>query len=678
MKLAIRQRGWGFVVVWLVAAAAACSAAEPGTLLEDHFRDGVSAEWSAVGYGKPEKFDPAQAALGKDPAGRHYLEIRSGAHIGKNASQWKDYRLTFSFRLPEPTADGAQLLRVIVRGPAANIWGGYNVYLYNRGGKFQVQANVWPTNPSVVAPIAVDSQWHRLSISVVGQELTAQLDGRADALVAATDIYDASTVGGIYMGFSPGKWQLAEVSVAAVRPVLEASDVLAAHCLFAYYPSCDVLTVKADLGECLDQPWATQATGIRFTVQPAGKDETLARGEFTLSDKKAGATEVRLPKLRDGQYELKLVAVGTPLSTTQRFLRRVFPWEGNNLGITDRVYPPFEPVTVSGRDVKVVGRTYRMNDLGLWDQAQSQGHDLLAGPITLRCETDGGETLWKAHSGRFRQTRAAAAVFEGSADSQSVSVRSTSTIEFDGCMKVEMDLAPVAAGPAVKRMWLEVPLADREARLFFPQLSGCRENYAGPTPRGGKIVWQPRTTEWMNYPARTWKAEAGPDDGVIWTPRNCYQRDFAYYVWLGGAERGLAWFAENDRGYVVDPQKNTQSVSREGDKVVLRVYLVNRAGLDAPRHVVFGLQASPTKPMPKDSAPQRGRPHSFRPLHGRWRLHVRRQVSRRLRFHDRRQGAGGPPHGQNRRGLLPWQRQDPLPPTRVHARHRTLAEVDPR
>ena len=93
-----------------------------------------------------------------------------------------------------------------------------------------------------------------------------------------------------------------------------------------------------------------------------------------------------------------------------------------------------------------------MNDLGLWDRVQSQGHDLLAGPITLRCETDGGETSWKLHSGRFRQTRADAAVFEGSADSQSVSVRTTPTIEFDGCMKVEMDLTPVAAGPAVRRL----------------------------------------------------------------------------------------------------------------------------------------------------------------------------------------------------------------------------------
>ncbi len=374
------------VVIWLVAAAV-CSAAEPGTLLEDHFRDRVSAEWSAVGYGLPAKFDPAQAALGKDPAGRDYLEIRSGASISKNCSQWKDYRLTFSFRLPQPTADGAQLLRVIVRGPAANIWGGYNVYLFNAGGKFKIQANVWPTNPTVTTPVTVDSQWHRLSVSVLGQELKAELDDRGDARVATTDVYDASTVGGIYLGFSPGKWQLADVRVVALRPILEAADVLARYCLFAYHPSLDKLAIKADLGECSDQPWARSVTAIRFAVQPAGKSAVLAQGEIALDAKKFGTADVQLPKLPEGQYELKLAAVGTSLTAAKQFVRRFFPWEKNSLGVTREVYPPFEPISVQGRDVKVVGRVYRMNDLGLWDRVQSQGHDLLAGPITLRCET---------------------------------------------------------------------------------------------------------------------------------------------------------------------------------------------------------------------------------------------------------------------------------------------------
>ena len=174
------------------------------------------------------------------------------------------------------------------------------------------------------------------------------------ARVATTDVYDASAVGGIYLGFSPGKWQLADVRVVALRPILEAADVLARCCLFAYHPSLDKLAVKVDLGECSDQPWARGVAAIRFAVQPAEKDAVLAHAEIALDVKKCGTAEVRLPKLPEGHYELKLAAVGAPLTATKRFVRRIFPWERNSLGITGQVYPPFEPISVRGKDVKVV------------------------------------------------------------------------------------------------------------------------------------------------------------------------------------------------------------------------------------------------------------------------------------------------------------------------------------
>ena len=248
-------------------------AAEPEKILfEDHFQGGPSAEWSTLGAGKPQNLDPAYAVLRQDPDGRHFVEFGPNGHAGKNASQWKDYRLTFRFRLPQPAADGHELLRVIVRGPALNIWGGYNIYLFNAEGKFKLQANVWPTNPFVKTAIPVDSQWHQLSVSVLGQELEMQLDNRSDAKIATKDVYDASAVGGIYLGFMRTKWQLADVRVAALRPVLKDAEVLAQYCRFAYYSSLDKLTVKADLAECSDQAWVRQVTAIRVAVVPAGKE----------------------------------------------------------------------------------------------------------------------------------------------------------------------------------------------------------------------------------------------------------------------------------------------------------------------------------------------------------------------------------------------------------------------
>jgi hypothetical protein len=77
---------------------------------------------------------------------------------------------------------------------------------------------------------------------------------------------------------------------------------------------------------------------------------------------------------------------------------------------------------------------------------------------------------------------------------------------------------------------------------------------------------------------------------------------FVPYVWLGAAERGLAFFAENDKGWVTEKNKSktpTHELVRDGGRLTLRVHLINRAvKLTEPRSLVFGLQASPTKPLP--------------------------------------------------------------------------------
>ena len=58
-------------------------------------------------------------------------------------------------------------------------------------------------------------------------------------------------------------------------------------------------------------------------------------------------------------------------------------WEGNTLGMTDKVLPPFTPVTVKGQQVGVVLRNYMLDGLGLFAQVTSQEAPLLAAPMRL-------------------------------------------------------------------------------------------------------------------------------------------------------------------------------------------------------------------------------------------------------------------------------------------------------
>ncbi len=284
------------------------------------------------------------------------------------------------------------------------------------------------------------------------------------------------------------------------------------------------------------------------------------------------------------------------------FLVKEFPWEGNILGITDEVFPPFTPVKTAGDTVSVVLRDYRMNGFGLWDSVVSQGRELLAAPIRLRYETANGgegEGAWTFAKGTFEAAQPHLARYRAKATSETVAFETVSEIEMDGMMKVTLTLKPGGVAGAsssanvepgsrpgssahsLTRLWLEIPLKAAEAPLMHEDTGTMRNNYSGTIPAGQGTVWQARRRS-----------------------RGAWRNAFCGYLWLGGEERGIAWFAENDKGWITKKglsDRPLQEIVRESDRVVLRVYLIDLpTAIEAPRQIVFGLQASPVKPMPED------------------------------------------------------------------------------
>ena len=152
-------------------------------------------------------------------------------------------------------------------------------------------------------------------------------------------------------------------------------------------------------------------------------------------------------------------------------------------------------------------------------------------------------------------------------------------MEFDGCMKVEMELQPVEELTEIQQLWIDIPLKNDEAPLFHEVSDYIRKNFSGWTPGGEGTVWNStrsrRTAKWLD--------------------------PFTSYIWLGAEERGLCWFAENDRNWVTgkgDKARPLQELIRHGEVLTLRLYLVNQPAVLRGKHaIVFGLQASPTKPM---------------------------------------------------------------------------------
>jgi hypothetical protein len=216
--------------------------------------------------------------------------------------------------------------------------------------------------------------------------------------------------------------------------------------------------------------------------------------------------------------------------------REVFPWENNALGIIDEVLAPFEPMTIEGETVSVVLRDYVVGGLGFWKSVRSAGNvsaggaeELLAGPITLR--VNGEEAL--GGRGRFTDIQPHQVKYEGQARHPAVSVRTRTTTEYDGTQKVEMELAPGSEGEELHSLWLDVPIRDAMAPLWHVVTTGIRGNPAGRTPEGNGRVWDSQ--------------QHIPDHRPNWAGK--LRTNFYPYYWLGAEERGLAWFADNDRNW---------------------------------------------------------------------------------------------------------------------------------
>lgn len=347
---------------------------------------------------------------------------------------------------------------------------------------------------------------------------------------------------------------------------------------------------------------------VDFEVVPEAGGAALAKGQILLDPQKQGQTVMEIPDFPDGKYAVEYVFPNTRIRLPKLITRKQFPWENNSLGISAKVYPPFEAVVVKKNTVAIAQRKYEINGFGMFDKVVSKGRDLLASPIVLRLETSKGEEKFGNVKVDCVSAKPEKAVFQASASNPAILVSTLSSVEFDGCTKVEMTLAPGKTPGPIKRLWIDISLKDSEIPLFhYSAFGGMRRNYAGATPNGGKILWGERPGQ--SIPPN-WTVEPGTEgknDGVVWTASDVRPwsiqtaTPFVPYIWLGGPERGLAWFAENDRDWIPQMGLPPQVLSREGERVTLRIYIINRQTTLTREHkFVFGLQASPTRPMPPD------------------------------------------------------------------------------
>lgn len=362
-------------------------------------------------------------------------------------------------------------------------------------------------------------------------------------------------------------------------------------CQFAFFPSLNQAWIAADfsrqrvrLAHVAEQARKFHTVVVSIHAIDSRAADPMVSATLQLQSGIAQPVSLPLPSLQ-GACEARFVFQGaTPelsRTVTVPFERRKYAWEGNTLGITDQVFAPFTPVRADDQGrINVVGRTIELDGSGLWRQITSLDTPLLAGPMNLRCKlSDGTQVTLTPGSLKLIARTHQATVYEGSASSPVARVRIRSTTEFDGMTRIDMTLSPGQTSATIERLWLEIPLRTAIAQLMHNLTDTNRIHHTGEVPKGEGVVWSSdkarRQAAWRN--------------------------SFNAYLWLGQTERGVAWFAENDRDWLTErggSNKPIQQIVRDGEVTRIEVSFINTPSQLTREHtLVFGIQASPTKPM---------------------------------------------------------------------------------
>ena len=448
------------------------------------------------------------------------------------------------------------------------------------------------------AGVWASDQWHWLVITWCEDRLAVYIDGRsagARALSPPLSDRDRTSVD-FSIGKSGGDEATAIDEVMIFDRALSADEIRMARGFcraqtaaggwedvlfdFAHYPYARKLKMRVDVS---GMPGGISVRSGRVTLARADPDEAI--DEIALPQFTNGLSEViaEIPELADGRYRLSVRLEGAPGTLTgelrREFERRVFEWERNRIGMSDIIMEPFEPIRREGAVIRTVLREHTVNAQGLWEQVSAKGKNILAGPVRVEAWRDGSLLRLRPVSQEFADCGASHVKIRSRWTWEGVTADAEADMEYDGMLSVRM---AVGGTGRVDRLELVVPLLDRTAPLGHFCGERLRHNFAGYVPSGTGVVWHSGQTRKLEILSA-----------------------FCPYIWLGAEERGLCWFAESDREWVVRPGTPCQQIERDGGTLTLRVRMIQlptEITTASVRTFRFGMQATPVKPMPEKPA----------------------------------------------------------------------------
>ncbi len=357
----------------------------------------------------------------------------------------------------------------------------------------------------------------------------------------------------------------------------------------------------------LNDPKSAASAEIEFRLPHTGEKRTATIPVF---EEGKGGVVLDVGLLPEGNHPVKgvlLNAAGEKIADFEStFHRMPLPWLNNTLGLPDTPPPPFKPVKVNGRSVTAVQREHAVGSDGNFSSIKVRDKEILASPIRWEVQVGDQLSVFEGKEpAKFGHRKPVETNWQASAHASGIAMRSSVSFEYDGTARYDIEMKPTQGKVVVDRLSLQIPLKAEYGRLFhvLPTEGRFRDYVtAGFLPPGDGLIWD----------SKTWKKVMPVSTGA--------KGNFASMLWLGGVVRGLVWFADTDKGWVPDDDQPAATIIRKDGVVTLGLHFISRRfTLDEPRRIIYGILATPPKPLPEDHRLwNRGNPRKVGPIS--WRL----------------------------------------------------------
>lgn len=241
----------------------------------------------------------------------------------------------------------------------------------------------------------------------------------------------------------------------------------------------------------------------------------------------------------------------------------------------DYVPPPWQPVAWKKDAAEVWGRTYQFSDDGLMAQVISAGAPMLRAPIRMHGKVAGQPVKFAFGAPELAEHHPGKLVFHRKAESSGFRATVRVNVEYDGMVEMEIAFEKTAEAP-LEQLRLEVPFRAEDSE--YVQFVGAPLRYESQN-----LAWNSN-------------AQSLPGPGESLT------LGFKTYVWIGGSERGLQWFAASDENWWPLDRNNAIEIFRGKDRAAtlgLNILEKPLPGNPEKFTIRFGFMASPVRPMPE-------------------------------------------------------------------------------